>query len=294
MVPLILLNAIAALEFSSDCYTKALPSDFLGFISKKSPFDFFNCLEDKLCKKNYCKSYIEYIKDGKQLYEKCLKKNIISLCGQERIKCEDAQLIIQTFVTLEQFIIFDIECYRKALKNCDIFQLFLIARYQFEIYWNDCSIAFFRCLEEYKKGPRDFFKICEKDNTITIKYDKFFPCVIPYFCVNPRELLCCPVEIDLRCFKFILLQIKECRYYNCDSSRCNKFEELFYKSCQINCRKTIIRIKIVILLLVTDLRINCLDTTFAKYCHLLLRNEKHGFLYNIDPVVKCIFGAVLC
>merc|ERR1711973_88534 len=276
---------------AASCGTTACPPAFN--IPSFNSGNLFNwpSVDHKPKNQKDCRPYLQAYIDGKYLWEHCIRDKVCEVAEScESPKTEDLQLLLTYFQVLQQFIIFETAKYDKALKECDLYTMFMIARFQFEIMFSEAYISIQKCKEELLKPFSGCIKIVAKDNCITIEHEKFYPCVIPKFLIDPQELFLVPREIDLDCFELIIIQIRRNRLIRCEEAIFKKMCELFYGICgNLYHRQAIIRVKIFLILLITDLRTNRFDCTLAKYIGIL-RYENNDFCTNIDPACKYLFG----
>lgn len=247
-------------------------------------------------KKDSCKAYIEYLKDGKALFENCLQKYIFSLNPCDlHLKPEQVQLILQTFRALQQFIVICCKEYDAAFEACDVEKMYKIAERQFSLLDGDFSLqhCLTKCKQEYERCTRKGAMLCDKEKNYILPGPVVpYACVIPSFCSNPVELMKCTPTIDIECFTFLLIQVRSAfkESYNCDWDALARLQALFNKCCLIQSHTAILRIKICILAIVTDLRTNSVDCSFKKYCAPLMHDNNHNFTCNIDPALVACFG----
>merc|ERR1711915_576164 len=259
MRSLLLLSTAFASEVFWKCFSTELE------VPTTTAFDsscFFPVTPEK---KDDCKHYLDYIRDGKALFENCLQKYIFALDPCDlHLKPEQQQLILQTFRALQQFIVICCKEYDEAFDECEV-----------EI----CT----------KKGSL----ICDKEKNIFLPGPTLpYSCIIPSFCTNPVELMKCTPTIDIECFKFIVYQIKIAykERIECNWDACAQLENLFNRCTFIQTQTAIIRIKVCIIALVTDFRTNSLDCSFTKYCAPLLCDNNNNFRCNVDPALMACFG----
>lgn len=276
--------------------------------SKNLDLDFNLNLEDLCCmlekegsgeekKQDACKKYLQFLKEGKQIFDTCLLPSLssLSICN-DSLKPEEQNYLITIFKVLKEYIVIDCDKYEKAFNECDVFTMFTIARKQFELL--DRKKPYFhiiaKCRMEYSTGGAKGSRICGLDNILQLPQNKqSVGCVIPSFCADPAQLIECPVEIDKECFMFILKQFKDHYYQQSINFQCiQKLAKLFENCCKLQTPAAIMRIKLCIIILITDIRIGMLDFSFEKYCLPLVCDSQNGrFKYNIDPVLKCCFGS---
>lgn len=290
MRSLLLLSTAFASEVFWKCFTTDVE------LPTKPSWDtscLFPAVEEK---KDDCQTYIDYIKDGRALFENCLQKYIFSLDPCDlHLKPEQQQLILQTFRALQQFIVICCKEYDQAFDECDVVKMYRIAERQFSLLDGDFSYqhCLTKCKQEFEICSRKGAFICDKEKNIILPGPIVpYSCVIPSFCTNPVELMKCTPTIDIECFKFIIYQVKIAlkEKVECDWDACSQLENLFNKCTYVQTQVAIIRIKICIIALVTDLRTNSLDCSFRKYCAPLICDERNNFSCNIDPALLACFG----
>jgi len=242
-------------------------------------------------KQKDCRPYIAVYTDGKYLWDNCIKKKVCEVAEScDAPKPAELQLILTYFHVLQQFIFVEVKKYDKALKECDLLTMFLIARYQFEIMFSEPYLAVRKCKAELSKSFTGCIKIVSRGNIVSIEHEKFYPCVIPRFLLDPQDFFLVPREVDIELFEIIELQIKKMRNINIDINTFDKMKNLFIIiTQQYTERVAIIRIKIFLLILATDLRTNRLDCTLNKYISII-KVDNNSFCYPIDPVCKYLFG----
>jgi len=248
------------------------------------------CIE----KPDTCKPYLDYLRDGQALFLVCIKEYICSLSPLDHLKPEQRNLILQAFKVLQQFIVLHYQEYEEAFYNCDILKMYYIAQKQFALL--DTKINFYaimiRCKKEIDSVGNRGVKICGDSQSFQIKGPDNYGCVLPSFTTKPVECLAAPRHVDLDVFIFIIAQIKKASCYSpyVNHEKFNYLQKIFAAACDRESPAAIIRIKVVLIILITDFRTNSLDCTFEKYCQPLLCDEKNQFVCNIDPVVTCLFG----
>lgn len=247
-------------------------------------------------RKDSCKKYIEYLQEGKLLFENCLQKYIFCLNPCDiKLKPEQSQLILQTFRALQQFIVICCNEYDTAFDECDVETMYRIAERQFSLL--DGEFSHQRCLSkcklEYERCGKKCAMICDKEKNYILPGPTVpYTCIIPAFCSSPVELMKCTPQVDIECFKFLLVQIKVAVREKCvcDNDALERLEQLFHRCARLRSYKAIVRIKICIIAICTDLRTNNIDTTFKRYCEPLICDEEEQFRCNIDPALIACFG----
>lgn len=278
---------------ASDSFWKSFEDlDFGNKITSHKNYFPFKCAE----KKDDCKEYIAYLKEGKFLFENCLQKYIFSLSPCDlHLKPEQTQLILQTFRALQQFIVMCCKEYDAAFAKSDVETMYMIAEKQFSLLDGKFSYqhCLAKCKQEYERCGKKAAILCDKEKNFILPGPAIpYTCIIPAFCTNPVDFMKCAPQIDIECFKFIIIQVKLAvrENYHCDSDGLDLLENLFYKCIQMKSYTAIVRIKICIIALCTDLRTNNIDTTFKKYYTSLICDEENYFACNIDPALVACFG----
>jgi len=247
-------------------------------------------------KTNTCSSYLAYLREGKYLFENCLHKYLCSLNPCDlHLKPEQVQLILQTFRALQQFIVICCAEYDKAFDECDVEKMYRIAERQFSLLDGEFSLqhCLTKCKQEYEKCSKQGSILCDKDKNYLLPGPALpYSCVLPSFCINPIEFMKCTPTIDIELFSFLIVQVKVAARTKpqCDWDNLCLLERLFDKCCLIQSQVAIVRIKICIIAIITDLRTNMLDCSFKKYCDPLLCDDNNNFACNIDPALYACFG----
>merc|ERR1711915_413575 len=282
-----------SLIMAGDTTSKYLSFDypFSGLLSEDKIYG--GCIE----KPDPCKDHLNYLRDGQALFQVCIKKYICALQPCDKLRPEQANLILQAFKALQQFIVLHYYEYEEALDNCDILKTYYIAQKQFALL--DTKINFYaimiRCKKEVESVGNRGVKICGESKMFQIKGPDNYGCIIPSFIVKPAECLVAPRNVDVDVLAFIIAQIKKNSHYApyMNHEKLNFLQKIFAAACDRESPAAIIRIKVVLLILITDFRTKSLDCTFEKYCQPILCDDKNQFVCNIDPVVACLFGPVV-
>jgi len=282
-----------SLIMAGDTTSKYLSFDypFSGLLSEDKIYG--GCIE----KPDPCKDHLNYLRDGQALFQVCIKEYICALSPFDKLRPEQANLILQAFKALQQFIVLHYQEYEEAYDNCDILTMYYIAQKQFALL--DTKINFYaimiRCRKEVESVGNRGVKICGESKSFQIKGPNNYGCILPSFATKPAECLVAPRNVDVDVFAFIIAQIQKTPYYApyLNQDKLKYLCKIFNATCDRESPAAIIRIKVVLLILITDFRTNSLDCTFEKYCQPLLCDDKNQFVCNIDPVVACLFGSAV-
>jgi len=246
-------------------------------------------------KKVDCTNYIDTFMDGKKLFDNCIKKHLCELDPHDELKPEECQLILTYFKELQQFIIAEPKKYDQALKECNIFVMFMIARFQFDIFCSKPYFALLRCERLLSAGGSNStcLRIVSDTQTFSLEQKSSNPCIMPFYLIEPKLLLSTQREVDEKLFRIILTQIRKAgNKLQCDFSgnAYKRFTKRFETCINVCNRNAVIRVKLVLILMITDFRTNRLDCTFERYLRLLVWENESPEYINVDPLCKYLFG----